>query len=144
MLRGTVGVLEELHFANSPAQQKSTAGDFYDETSFQAVTDQLNEYFAGRRQTFNVKLAPQGTDFQQQVWLQLSKIPYGQAVSYSHIAEQIGNPKANRAVGLANGKNPLPIIVPCHRVIGKDGSLTGFGGGLDVKRFLLNLEGYVI
>ncbi|MCP4340323.1 MAG: methylated-DNA--[protein]-cysteine S-methyltransferase [Desulfobulbaceae bacterium] len=85
-------------------------------------------------------MAPKGTAFQKRVWQELQKIPFGQTTSYGEIAKRIGNSKASRAVGMANGKNPIPIIVPCHRVIGKDGSLTGFGGGLDIKKQLLKLE----
>jgi len=102
----------------------------------------LEEYFAGRRTAFDgVKLAPSGTEFQQQVWQALSRIPFGRTVTYAHIASRIGRPKAVRAVGLANGQNPLPIIVPCHRVIGSNGALTGFGGGLPTKKWLLEFEG---
>lgn len=106
-----------------------------------AVLDQtereLAEYFAGQRVAFEVGLDPSGTDFQLAVWRELSRIPYGEVVSYLQIAEQINNPKAVRAVGLANGANPISIIVPCHRVIGANGKLTGYGGGLDRKRTLL-------
>ncbi|PJK14892.1 cysteine methyltransferase [Lysobacteraceae bacterium NML07-0707] len=102
---------------------------------------QLAEYFAGKRREFNLPLAPQGTDFQQRVWQALRAIPYGQTRSYAQLATAIGQPKAMRAVGAANGRNPLSIVVPCHRVIGADGSLVGFGGGLPVKTFLLRLEG---
>ncbi|KFE71816.1 methylated-DNA--[protein]-cysteine S-methyltransferase [Hyalangium minutum] len=102
----------------------------------------LQEYFAGKRMAFEgVKLAPSGTEFQQQVWQALSRIPFGQTVTYAHIASRIGRPTAVRAVGLANGQNPLPIIVPCHRVIGSNGALTGFGGGLPTKKWLLEFEG---
>lgn len=102
---------------------------------------QLQEYFAGRRKTFDLPLAPRGTDFQRTVWNALSAIPWGAVCSYADIARAIDKPKAVRAVGAANGRNPLPIVVPCHRVIGSDGSLTGFAGGLDMKRKLLELEG---
>ncbi|WP_339512426.1 methylated-DNA--[protein]-cysteine S-methyltransferase [Pseudomonas sp. RL_15y_Pfl2_60] len=102
---------------------------------------QLDEYFAGRRQRFDLRLAPQGTVFQQRVWKALQDIPYGQTSYYSRLAEQIGNPKAVRAVGTANGANPISVIIPCHRVIGRDGSLTGYAGGLQRKAQLLALEG---
>lgn len=102
---------------------------------------QLQEYFSGTRQRFDLPLAPQGTPFQQQVWRTLATIPYGQTISYAQLAQRVGKPTAMRAVGAANGRNPLPIVLPCHRVIGADGSLTGFGGGLPTKRFLLELEG---
>ena len=101
---------------------------------------QLNEYFAGQRRQFDLPLDFEGTDFQQKVWQALLSIPFGETRSYKQIAEQIGNPKAVRAVGAANGKNPISIIAPCHRVIGSDGTLTGYGGGLPRKRALLALE----
>jgi methylated-DNA-[protein]-cysteine S-methyltransferase len=102
---------------------------------------QLEEYFAGRRRRFDLPLDLRGTDFQKRCWQELLKIPYGETRSYAAIARAIGNPAAVRAVGLANGQNPIAIIVPCHRVIGSDGSLTGYGGGLETKRKLLELEG---
>ena len=101
---------------------------------------QLNEYFWGKRKKFNVPINPKGTEFQKQVWNELLKIPYGQTKSYSDIAKNIKNPLAYRAVGLANNKNPIPIIIPCHRIIGKHGNLTGYRDGLLLKAFLLNLE----
>jgi methylated-DNA-[protein]-cysteine S-methyltransferase len=107
---------------------------------FTAVKMQLRAYFKGELKEFDLPLAPEGTTFQQKVWRALRNIPYGELVSYKSIAKTIGNPKAVRAVGAANGKNPLPIIVPCHRVIGSDGSLTGFGGGLQTKQQLIDLE----
>jgi len=102
---------------------------------------QLEEYFAGRRRRFDLPLDLRGTDFQKRCWQELLKIPYGETRSYADIARAIGNPSAVRAVGLANGQNPIAIIVPCHRVIGSDCSLTGYGGGLETKRKLLELEG---
>jgi len=102
---------------------------------------QLHAYFAGELQDFELALAPQGTDFQRLVWRGLCEIPYGETISYGELAERIGAPGAARAVGLANGSNPIAVIIPCHRVIGADGSLTGYGGGLDRKRTLLALEG---
>jgi len=101
---------------------------------------QLEEYFAGKRKIFDVPLNPQGTDFQCSVWKALQKVPYGKTRTYKQIAQAIGNPKACRAVGLANNKNPIWIIIPCHRVIGSDGSLTGYGGGIAMKKRLLKLE----
>jgi methylated-DNA-[protein]-cysteine S-methyltransferase len=102
----------------------------------------LDEYFSGRRTAFgDVTLAARGTEFQRQVWRAVSLIPFGQTFSYASVASRIGRPKAVRAVGLANGQNPLPLIVPCHRVIGSNGSLTGFGGGLPTKKWLLEFEG---
>jgi methylated-DNA-[protein]-cysteine S-methyltransferase len=102
---------------------------------------QLDEYFAARRRAFDLPLAPRGTDFQRGVWLTLAGIGYGETISYAQLAQRIGKPTAMRAVGAANGRNPLPIVLPCHRVIGADGALTGFGGGLPTKQFLLELEG---
>lgn len=101
---------------------------------------QLAEYFNGERKTFSIPLEPIGTEFQQQVWRALRAIPFGETKSYIEIAKQIGNPNASRAVGAANGKNPIAIVVPCHRVIGASGKLTGFAGGLEAKAFLLALE----
>lgn len=102
---------------------------------------QLRAYFAGECRTFDLPLAPQGTPFQREVWNALSTIGFGETWSYVDLARAVGRPKASRAVGAANGRNPLPIVVPCHRVIGANGSLTGFGGGLPTKEFLLSLEG---
>ena len=101
---------------------------------------QLDEYFAGERKVFNLPLAPKGTEFQKKVWAALRDIPYGETRSYGQIAAAVGNPKASRAVGMANHRNPISIIVPCHRVIGADGRLVGFGGGLWIKERLLKLE----
>jgi methylated-DNA-[protein]-cysteine S-methyltransferase len=101
---------------------------------------QLRAYFAGELEEFDLPLAPQGTPFQLEVWMRLCDIPYGETISYGELARRIGNPKASRAVGLANGSNPIPIIIPCHRVIGSNGKLTGYGGGLPIKEKLLALE----
>jgi methylated-DNA-[protein]-cysteine S-methyltransferase len=101
---------------------------------------QLREYFAGKRNGFDLPLAPEGTAFQLSVWRQLQEIPYGETISYGELARRVGNPKASRAVGSANGANPLPIVIPCHRVIAGDGTLGGFGGGLPTKQTLLALE----
>lgn len=101
---------------------------------------QLTEYFAGTRQTFDLPLAPAGTDFQKKVWAALCTIPYGETRSYKEIALQINNPKGCRAVGMANNRNPIMLIIPCHRVIGSNGSLVGYAGGLDVKEWLLTHE----
>lgn len=106
----------------------------------QEATRQLQAYFAGQRTRFELPLAPQGTAFQQQVWRALAEIPYGETRSYGELAKQLNNPGASRAVGAANGKNPLSIVLPCHRVIGGQGQLTGFAGGLDAKQTLLSLE----
>ncbi len=112
----------------------------YEDEPFREVMKQLEEYFAGDRVAFNVPLAPPGTSFQLQVWEALQKIPYGETLSYAELARRIDKPRAVRAVGAANGANPIPIIIPCHRVIGSNGSLVGYGGGLDIKKTLLALE----
>ncbi|MBQ5703191.1 MAG: methylated-DNA--[Peptococcaceae bacterium] len=104
---------------------------------------QLEEYFAGLRAAFSLPLAPEGTDFQKAVWRELENIPYGETRTYGQIARALGNPKTSRAVGMANHKNPVAIMIPCHRVIGADGSLTGYAGGLDIKETLLRLEGAI-
>lgn len=104
------------------------------------VKEQLSEYFAGKRTAFTVPLAPAGTDFQKQIWQELLKIPYGETRTYGQIAASAGNPKASRAVGMANHDNPIMILIPCHRVIGSDGKLTGYAGGVEKKEFLLELE----
>lgn len=111
-----------------------------DPTAFTEVIRQLGEYFGGQRTDFDVPLTLAGTPFQRTVWAALRKIPYGQTLSYGQLAEQIGRPGAARAVGLANGRNPIGIIVPCHRVVGATGSLTGYGGGLERKQYLLEFE----
>ena len=108
---------------------------------FKDVTSQLQAYFKGKLRKFDLPLDPQGTDFQRDAWQALLDIPYGETRSYSDVARAIGRPKAVRAVGAANGQNPIAIVIPCHRVVGSNGDLTGFGGGLDVKQQLLTLEG---
>ncbi|HTM53326.1 MAG TPA: methylated-DNA--[protein]-cysteine S-methyltransferase [Pirellulales bacterium] len=107
---------------------------------FAAVREQLAEYFAGQRQRFDVPLKLAGTPFQQRVWQELLRIPFGTTISYAQLAERVGQPTASRAVGHANGRNPISIIVPCHRVIGANGKLTGYAGGLDKKQWLLEWE----
>jgi methylated-DNA-[protein]-cysteine S-methyltransferase len=111
-----------------------------DDAAFDDIRVQLREYFAGERQDFDLPLNAGGSRFQSLVWDALIRIPYGETTSYGKVAVSIGHPDGPRAVGLANGQNPIPIIVPCHRVIGADGSLTGYGGGLDAKRWLLDHE----
>ena len=112
----------------------------HDPLALADVRSQLDGYFAGTRTDFDLPLSLHGTDFQRRVWLELTRIPYGETISYGELARRIGRPNAVRAVGLANGRNPVSIVVPCHRVIGADGSLTGYGGGLERKRLLLGLE----
>jgi len=128
--------LLEVHFPPATPPAKSMP----DGARLAPVIRQLDEYFAGTRTRFDVPLAMRGTPFQIEVWRALQRIPYGETRTYAAIAREIGRPAATRAVGAANGANPIPIIVPCHRVIGSNGSLTGFGGGIDVKRRLLALE----
>lgn len=122
-----------------PADRRDWHGGSND--ILQATEAQLGEYFAGQRRAFDLPLAPQGTPFQLQVWDELARIPFGATISYAQLAQRIGNPAGTRAVGAANGRNPLPIVLPCHRVIGADGAMTGFGGGVPTKEFLLRLEG---
>lgn len=117
-----------------------SSSDEYNEDHLQKVVTQLDEYFAGVRNTFELSLHPEGTHFQLNVWEQLQKIPFGKTVSYEDIARKMGDIKLIRAAATANGRNPLPIIIPCHRVIGKDGSLTGYSGGLWRKKWLLDFE----
>ncbi len=124
-----------------PGQHDGTADSAEPDKVLCAAGKQLGEYFAGRRKRFDLPLAASGTHFQQRVWQALADIPWGELRSYRDIAHAIGKPGAVRAVGAANGRNPLPIVVPCHRVIGADGSLTGFAGGLECKLQLLTLEG---
>ncbi len=115
-----------------------------DSKMLKSTFDQIHAYFAGELSEFDLPLAPLGTDFQQSVWTALMDIPYGHTASYSDIARAIGNPGACRAVGSANGKNPIPVIIPCHRVIGADGKLAGYGSGLEFKKQLLEIEGVKI
>lgn len=126
---------------HAPVPEETQVGTFFlSDPVVQETVRQLDEYFAGKRREFSVPIKTQGTDFQEKVWAALRKIPYGETRTYGQIAAQVGNPKAGRAVGGANHNNPIMILTPCHRVIGADGSLTGFGGGLDVKEALLALE----
>ena len=140
LLYGTQEVLQGLFFSTGKKAKGADPHWRRSDEAFKQVAQQLGEYFAGQRRVFDLPIEPQGTRFQRDVWQALREIPYGQTRSYADIARQIGNPKAVRAVGSANGNNPIAIVVPCHRVIGSNGSLTGFGGGLDSKRFLLALE----
>jgi methylated-DNA-[protein]-cysteine S-methyltransferase len=122
------------------AEAAPASQDGPDAAPLAAAARQLTEYFAGQRTEFDLPLEMAGTDFQRRVWAALREIPYGETVSYGELARGLGQASASRAVGLANGKNPFAVVVPCHRVVGSDGSLTGYGGGLDRKRFLLALE----
>ena len=133
---------EQRHVADQPHPQwrPATAASAVQSAILEGATRQLDEYFAGRRTDFDLPVDLDGSDFQRVVWRGLCTIPYGETVSYGELARRIGNPKAMRAVGLANGRNPVSIVVPCHRVIGADGSMTGYGGGIERKVFLLALE----
>jgi methylated-DNA-[protein]-cysteine S-methyltransferase len=131
-------------YRNKPAKLPDLNGDWVQNPTidpFSSAARQLKEYFAGFRREFNLPLRMQGTEFQQRVWRELTKIPFGETRSYGQLAKRLNNPNGSRAVGLANGRNPIAIIIPCHRVIGADGSLTGFGGGIDRKEWLLTHEG---
>ena len=140
LLAGDSNGLRLVSFESSKHAAPPQADWKEDKASFAEVIRQLQAYFRSELREFDVPLALEGTQFQLRVWNTLREIPYGETISYLQLAERIGNPKAVRAVGLANGSNPIPIIVPCHRVIGSDGSLTGFGGGLSTKKMLLELE----
>jgi methylated-DNA-[protein]-cysteine S-methyltransferase len=140
VLAGRDGALTNLRMQDQTHPPADRAEWRDDPTSFAEVAEQLDEYFAGDRTTFDVELCLEGTDFQRLVWAALLDIPHGETCSYGELARAIGRPGAARAVGLANGHNPIGIIVPCHRVVGADGSLTGYGGGLGRKRVLLDLE----
>lgn len=140
LLAGDSNALSMIGFPKGAMRRDPEPRWIYSEEPFEKVRGQLSEYFEGRRKTFDVPLDLSGTEFQIQVLQALQDIPYGETASYGAIAKQIGRPRAVRAVGAANGRNPIPIIIPCHRVIGKSGDLTGFGGGLDTKAALLRLE----
>jgi methylated-DNA-[protein]-cysteine S-methyltransferase len=141
LLAGTGAALTNVYFQSGPRPVRPAAHWVHGGAAFSEAERQLAEYFAGSRQVFDLPLAPAGTPFQLAVWRALQKIAYGRTTSYGQLARELGHAGGARAVGLANGANPLPVIVPCHRVIGADGSLTGFGGGLPIKQALLRLEG---
>ncbi len=138
--KGLLGVWFEIH----TTQPEDLGIHSEDSSILNEAIQQLEEYFSGKRIQFDLPLAATGTAFQQSVWQALCRIPYGETWSYQQLADEIGNPKAVRAVGLANGKNPISIIVPCHRVIGKSGKLTGYAGGVETKQKLLELEKAII
>jgi methylated-DNA-[protein]-cysteine S-methyltransferase len=139
-LTAVSGVLTGVHMNEQRHTPKLPAGCKRDDAGLAHVVAQLEAYFAGSLTDFDLPMEMGGTDFQRRVWASLREIPYGETISYGELARRVGNPKASRAVGLANGRNPLAIVVPCHRVIGADGSLTGYGGGLDRKVWLLEHE----
>lgn len=131
-------------YRNKPSKLPGLGDDWIQNATIDplpAAARQLKEYFAGKRREFDLPLRMAGTEFQQRVWRELTKIPFGETRSYGQLAKRLNNPNGSRAVGLANGRNPIAIIVPCHRVIGADGSLTGFGGGIERKEWLLSHEG---
>jgi len=132
--------LREINFVNGRHAVAADPSWLRDAAPFRETISQLKAYFAGELEEFDLALAPAGTPFQLKVWKDLCKIPFGETISYGELARRIGNPNASRAVGLANGSNPIPIIIPCHRVIGSNGKLTGYGGGLPIKEKLLALE----
>jgi len=140
LLAGEDGALAMIGFPKGSMRRDPEADWIYNEKPLAKARQQLEEYFAGTRKDFDLPLRIKGTEFQVSVLNALQEIPYGKTMSYGEIAKRIGRPKAVRAVGAANGRNPIPIVVPCHRVIGSSGDLTGFGGGLDTKAALLRLE----
>jgi methylated-DNA-[protein]-cysteine S-methyltransferase len=140
LLTGDGYSLHTLHLSDGRRPTVALGGQRRDDDAFAEARTQLVEYFDGDRTTFELSLAPTGTPFQLRVWDALGKIPYAATASYGEVAAAIDSPSASRAVGLANGRNPIAIVVPCHRVIGADGTLVGYGGGLDRKRRLLELE----
>lgn len=140
LLAGDEDALCLLGFPEGSMRREPEPDWIFSEKPFAEARRQLKAYFAGKRKTFDLKLKPNGTEFQLQVLEELRKIPYGTTISYGEIAKRIGRPKAVRAVGAANGRNPIPIIIPCHRVIGSTGDMTGFGGGIPTKEALIRLE----
>ena len=131
-------------YRNKPTKLPDLNGDWVQDSDIDplpAAARQIKEYFSGMRRAFELPLRLNGTEFQQRVWRELLKIPFGETRTYGQLAKRLGNPNGSRAVGLANGRNPIAVIVPCHRVIGADGSLTGFGGGIERKEWLLSHEG---
>lgn len=140
LLAGDIDALRVIGFPEGPMRRDPEPEWIFSEKYFADARKQLAEYFDGKRTRFDLELAPSGTDFQLQVLDELQRIPYGETATYADIADRIGRPKAVRAVGAANGHNPLPIVIPCHRVIGSDGKMTGFGGGIPTKKALLRLE----
>ena len=144
LLAGRANVLRYVHFPKRGEAEGLAPEWHVDESAFPEAVHQLDAYFRGELREFDLAIDPRGTPFQKAVWSALREIPYGRTRSYGDLARHIGKPTAFRAVGAANGRNPIPIIIPCHRVVGSDGSLTGFGGGIDVKHRLLALEGAML
>ena len=140
LLAGDGNGLRLINFQTGRHRIKPDSSWRLDDRQFADAVGQLEAYFAGELKRFNLRLAPEGTPFQLKVWNALLTIPYGETISYGELARRVGDTRASRAVGAANGRNPLPIVVPCHRVIGADGALTWYGGGLPIKQALLALE----
>jgi methylated-DNA-[protein]-cysteine S-methyltransferase len=136
LLESREGCLSRLQFT-----QEQTDGEILDQVLLSAK-EQLEEYFAGKRKNFDMPIGLGGTDFQRKVWMEVAKIPFGQTMTYMKLSQKLSNPAAIRAVGAAIGANPILVILPCHRILGSDGSLTGYAGGLDIKKALLELEGH--
>ena len=138
---GKEGALSEILFENDgrPAEPASSWRE--SDAGLETILQQLREYFSGERSDFNLELCADGTEFQKRVWQELVHIPHGDTISYGELAARLGKPTASRAVGAANGRNPIPVVVPCHRVIGSNGSLTGYAGGMATKEWLLRHEG---
>ncbi len=143
LIVGDGDTIQILNFQDSTCPHPIDPAWRRDPTLLASAREELLAYFAGELQDFSFPVAPHGTEFQQQVWQALRDIPYGQVATYRDIAQRIGRPQAVRAVGAANGANPVAVVVPCHRVIGSNGTLTGYAGGLDIKEKLLRLEGYL-
>lgn len=145
-----IGILELVFEEENLTKIRYTADAVHDDVRdsssrlFREVTDQLDAYFSGTLERFDLPLAPHGTDFQQRVWTELTKIPYGSSITYGELAKRLGDPRVIRAAGRANGQNPIPILIPCHRVIGSDDSLVGYAGGVEKKRWLLQHEGALL
>jgi len=133
--------LTGINFQSAKGAKKPPCGSVESKAPFMQATQQLEAYFRGELKDFDLSLSPTGTAFQRSVWKALRQIPYGETISYGELAKRLGKPSASRAVGAANGRNPLPIVVPCHRVVGSDGRLTGYYSGTHLKEFLLKLEG---
>lgn len=140
LLAGSDSALAVASFARGKQRREPQAGWVHDPETLRYASEQVEAYFAGQRTTFDLPLAIEGTDFQMRVWAILRTIPFGEVWSYGQVARALGSPGASRAVGAANGANLLPLIIPCHRVIGANGTLTGFGGGLETKKWLLDFE----
>ena len=140
LLTGDGNAVTGLHMRGHSGRPRLGQGGRRDPGAFRDVAEQLRAYFAGELREFELALAPRGTEFQQRVWATLEKVPYGRTVSYAELAAAVGRPGAARAVGAANARNPISIVIPCHRVVGSAGALTGYAGGIDRKRWLLELE----